>query len=298
MKKQLLLIFLIIFSYSLLYAQKNDSLFSRLKAISNGGLDFFNVDGIEITSQNINSPFSKKTILKKFKKYKIKEDDLLVADSLIGKQNFYVAKSAELCAGVTQNTSYYFVENNNGLTAITFASENKKDKAFETEFVKLILSNRIPKFVYEPLEIDSINFAGRKIALGKSCHWMGTNNVQCPYYGQMNWSVHKSFEDATQTMNNQFTVTKLKKGGKIVSEELVNVIFEGSETKAKKIIYDIKGINSLLVGMSGGKTLTIYYVASPVRGNFVSCVMSFWNNDSINKSGLPPLLEEIMKLNN
>ena len=126
---------------------------------------------------------------------------------------------------------------------------------------------------------------------------MGTNNVQCPYYGQMNWSIHKNLQDATQTMNNQYTVTKLKKGGKIVSEELVNVTFEGSEIKAKKIIYDIKGINSLLVGMSGGKTLTIYYVASPVRGNFVSCVMSFWNNDTINKSGLPSLLEEVMKLN-
>jgi hypothetical protein len=296
MTKKLITIFLTVLSLSS-FGQDSNTLFSRLRGISNNGTDFYNIDGIEITSQNINSAFSKKTILKKFKKYKIKEDDLLTADSLIGKQNFYVAKSDELCIGVIQNTSYYFVENNNGLTAITFASENKKDKAFETEFVKLILSNGIPKYVYEPLEIDSINFAGRKIALGKACNWMGTNNVQCPYYGQMNWSIHKNLQDATQTMNNQYTVTKLKKSGKIVSEELVNVTFEGSEIKAKKIIYDIKGINSLLVGMSGGKTLTIYYVASPVRGNFVSCVMSFWNNDTINKSGLPSLLEEVMKLN-
>ena len=295
MTKKLITIFLTVLSLSS-FGQDNNNLFSRLRGISNSGTDFYNIDGIEITSENINLAFSKKAILKKFKKYEIKEDDLSAADSLIGKQNFYVAKSDELCAGVTQNTSYYFVENNNGLTAITFASVNKKDKAFETDFVNLILTSGIPKYVYEHLEVDSINFAGRKIALGKSCHWMGTNNVQCPYYGQMNWSIHKSLADATQTMNNQFTLTKLKKGGKIILEESVNVSFEGSEVKAKKIIYDIKGIKSLLVGMSGGKTLTIYYVASPVRGNFVSCVMSFWNNDTINKSGLPSLLEEVMKL--
>lgn len=62
------------------------------------------------------------------------------------------------------------------------------------------------------------------------------------------------------------------------------------------MIYDIKGINSLLVGMSGEKTLTIYYVVSPVRGNFVSCVLNFWNNDQIGESGLPLLLEKVMKL--
>lgn len=297
MTNKLLIIFLTVLSLSS-FGQDNNTLFSRLRGISNNGTDFYNIDGIEITSQNINSAFSKKAILKKFKRYKIKEADLLVSDSLIGKQNFYVSKSEELCAGIILNTSYYFIEDNNGLTVITFAFVNKKDKSFETEFVKLIVNNGIPKYVYESLEIDSINFAGRKIALGKSCNWMGTNNVQCPYYGQMNWSVHKNLEDATQTMNNQFMVTKSKKGGKIISEELINATFEGSEVKAKKIIYDIKGIKSLLVGISGSKTLTIYYVASPVRGNFVSCVMSFWNNDTINKSGLPSLLEAVMKLNN
>ena len=42
--------------------------------------------------------------------------------------------------------------------------------------------------------------------------------------------------------------------------------------------------------------LTIYYVSAPVRDNFVSCVMSFWESDQINSSGLPFLLEQIMEL--
>lgn len=298
MKKQFLtFIILIISNHSFLYAQQNDSLFSRMQAISNSGLDFFNVDGIEITSQNINSEFSKKTILKKFKKFSIKENDLNSADSLILNQNFYVSKSEEIAPGTVQHTSYYFIENKNkGITAITFGDINKSNKVFENKFVALIMNDEIPKSVYTPLEIDSINFSGRRIALGKSCHWMAINNVQCPYYGQMNWSVHKTLEDASESVNNQYNVIKVKRGGKIISEEFVNVIFEGNSIKAKKVVYDFKGVKSLLVGMSGGKALTIYFVASPATQNFVSCVMSFWNNDSLNPSGLSPLLEEVMKL--
>jgi len=297
MKKQLLLLILILFSHSYLYAQQNDSLFQRLQAISTSELDFFNVDGIEITSQTINMLFTKKNILKKFKKFSIKESDLNSSDSSILSQNYYVSKSQEIAAGTVQHSSYYFIENKSmSFTAITFADINKSDKAFEKKFVNLIINGEIPKSVYTRLEIDSINFAGRKIALGKSCHWMGINNVQCPYYGQMNWSVHKTLEDASESIANQYTVIKIKKGGKIISEELVDVIFEGTKVKAKKAVYDFKGVTSLLVGMGGGKTLTIYFVAAPAKQNFVSCVMSFWNNDSVNPSGLPPLIEEVMKL--
>lgn len=298
MKKQFIIFVILTCSfYSCSFGQKNDSLFSRLQAISNSGTDFFNVDGIEITSQKINSEFTKNNILKNFKKYSIKENDLNANDSSIENQNYYISKSEDIEPGTIQRTSYYFIENKSkGITAITFAYLNKTDKAFEREFVALILNDEIPKSIYTSLEIDSINFAGRKIALGKSCRWMGINNLQCPYYGQMNWSVHKNLEDASQSVTNQYNLIKAKRGGKIISEELVDVIFEGTDVKVKKVVYDFKGVKSLLVGMSGGKTLTIYFVVSPVRKNYVSCVMSFWNNDNINQSGLPPLLEEVMKL--
>jgi hypothetical protein len=280
------------------YAQESNALFSRLQAISNSGLDFFNVDGIEITSQTLGGEFSKKNIAKKFKKYSIKEADLNQSDTLLSNQNFYILKTEEVATGVVQNTSYYFVETSNGIKAITFGSLNKTDKELEREIVHLITTNSIPQTVYEPMYIDSINFAGRIIHLGRSCRWMGINNVQCPYYGQMNWSVHKTLQDASASAENQKKVIQAKKQGKIISEDEVTVIFEGSEVKAKKAVYDLKGVTSLLAGMSGGKTLTIYFVAAPVRQNFVSCIMSFWNNDVINASGLPSLLEQVMKLKN
>jgi hypothetical protein len=277
--------------------QKDSSLFERLQAISNQGIDFFNIDGIDITSQSIKVPFSKKNILKKFKRFSIREQDLTVADSLIQGQNFYVLQSTEVSPGTIQKASYYFIENKEKeLTVLTFTSVNQTDRAFERTFASLVLNKEIPKSVYTALEIDSINFAGRKIILGKSCNWMGINNVQCPYYGQMNWSVHKTLESATQSATDQYNIILAKKGGKIISETWVDVVFEGTEVKARKVIYDFVGVKSLLAGMGGGKTLTIYFVASPARQHFVSCTMSFWDNDSINPSGLAPLLEQVMKL--
>ena len=160
----------------------------------------------------------------------------------------------------------------------------------------MILNKQIPKEVFEPLTIDSIDFGGRKIKLGSNCYWTNINTVQCPYYGEMNWSVHKTMESAKNSIDNQLNVTKRKKGGKVISEEEVEILFEGTATTAKKVIYDFTGMKSLLAGMSGGKTLTIYYVACKVRENYMSCCLSFWNNDNITQNGLAPLLEEVMQL--
>lgn len=278
------------------YSQQDTTLFVRLRAISNSGVDFFNVDGIEITSQTLSGDFSKKNIAKKFRKYSIKEADLNQSDSVLGLQNYYVLKTETLAPDLEQHSSYYFIETPAGIRAVTFGMMNKTDKELERQFLNLLINNKIPRSIYESLNVDTINFAGRKLPLGGSCHWMGVNNVQCPYYGQMNWSVHKTLQDAAASATDQYKTIKAKKQGKIISEEEVDVVFEDAEVKAKRIIYDFKGVSSLLVGMSGGKTLTVYYVAAPVRQHFVSCIMSFWNNDAINPSGLPPLLEKVMKI--
>lgn len=279
------------------YGQHDTGLFSRLHGISNNGVDFYNVDGIEIISRPVDATFSPKNISKKFRQLSIKEKELITSDSGLAVRNYYLFRSEERSKGLFSNTAYYFIENaDQTITGIIFSSINKKDKAFERQFVKLIMDNAIPKSVFSPMNIDSINFAGRKIALGGACQWRGINNVQCPYYGQMNWSVHKDLDDAWQTVDHQFVSIKSGKHGKIVSDTTVNIIFEGTKGTAKKIVYDFTGVTSALASMSGGKTLTVYFVASPVRNNFVSCVMSFWNNDQINPGGLPPLLEKVMNL--
>lgn len=124
-RKHIILAILFSFFASHTFGQRSNELFSRLRAISNAGVDFFNIDGIEITSQNINVEFSKKNILKRFKKYSITENDLNAGDTSIQNQNFHTVKSEQISPETIQKTSYYFIENKNKeITAITFANIN------------------------------------------------------------------------------------------------------------------------------------------------------------------------------
>lgn len=291
-------IFLVVFLFSKFgFSQENDDYENRLKAINNNTISFFNVDGVDFSTQTFNYEFSDKSLKKLYRKYSIKESDIKVKDSSLLYNNFFITRAENSGEKIKLINSYYFVEDKNKtISVFWFGYFNKPDKEFERKYVNRILKNEIPASVYESRTIDSIDFAGRKIKLGSNCYWTNVNTVQCPYNGEMNWSVHKTFESANEAITNQFEATKNKKGGKIISEENVNVIFEGNETKAKKIVYDFTGMKSLFAAISGGKTLTVYYVASKVRNNYVSCCMSFWNNDTIIGSGLSPLLEEVMKI--
>jgi archaellum component FlaF (FlaF/FlaG flagellin family) len=292
-----ILYLLLLLTTALVFCQDNDDFAKRLKALNNQTIIFYNVDGVEFSSQTFSNEFSEKGLKKIYRKYSINDSDLKVQDKKLENNNFYITKSENVAENVNQISSYYFVENKSKTVSVFwFGYFGALNQDFERKYVNLILENKIPNEVFESMTIESIDFAGRQLELGNSCYWTNINTVQCPYYGEMNWSVHKNIESAKNSIHNQFTITKNKKGGKVLSEEEVDVLFEGTETKAKKVIYDFTGSKSLLAGMSGGKTLTIYYVACQVRENYVSCCMSFWNNDTITVSGLSPLLEKVMQL--
>jgi len=292
-----LFLLIVALTTTLSFCQEKDDFSKRLKAINNQTIIFYNIDGVDFSSQTFSNEFSEKGLKKLYKKYSINESDIKVKDDSLKNNNFYITKSENVAENINQISSYYFVENQNKTVSVFwFGYYNKLNKEFERKYVNHILNDEIPKEVFEPMTIESIDFAGRKIELGNSCNWTNINTVQCPYYGEMNWSVHKTIETAKNSIDNQFNITKSRKGGKVISEEEIDVIFEETETKAKKVIYDFTGAKSLLAGMSGGKTLTIYYVACKVRENYVSCCMSFWNNDTITENGLAPLLEKVMKL--
>jgi len=297
MKKILLLVAGAMLIAVAAFAQNENQLLNRIQGIYSDGIDFFNVDGIEITSQTKPEEFSKKNILKYFSKLKIKEKDLVQGDSTLGFRNFYVVKKYEEPKGSPNSVSYYFVENkNNQLLAITFASLVATNQTLEHQLVSLIRSGAMPPTVFNSFGTDSINFAGRKISLLRSCRWQGVNNMQCPSYGQMSWSVHGTLESARQDIDSQVNRIFNRKKGKAVLDTTVSVVFEGAAVSARKIVYDFTGITSLLLTMEGGKRLNIYFVAAPVRNNYVSCIMSFWDTDQVNKSGLPPLMERVMSL--
>ena len=292
MKKTLVIILMVTFKIGF---TQNDQLFNRLRAIHNGGTIFYNVDGVNFSKQTFYYDFNEKNLKKTYRKYKIKKSDQKETDKELGFENYKVISKEEFDDGLVSVSVNYFVKNKDNLISVFwFGYYDKARPEFERKMIALILDDSIPKSCFSSTKTDIVNFAGREIQLGGNCNWMNINNVQCPYYGQMNWSIHKTKESADLSIENQLKATKLKNGGKVVSEEEVNIIFEGVNTKAKRVNYDFTGVTSLLTSMSGGKELTIYYVSEKVRGHFVSCVLSFWNNDNINPSGLPQLLEEVM----
>lgn len=291
------IIFLFIFIFSICFSQENNVL-ERLSVLENNGKIWYNIDGYSVTSEVFNNSFDEKGLKKVFKKHRISNSDLKVKDNQINFNNIFVTKQQQLSENNLQTNNYYFVENlDKTTTVIWFIKNGKTDKETEEKLVNLIIENKIPKENFVSMKLSSIDFAGRKIELGNSCYWTFLNTVQCPYFGEINWSVHKTMESAKEAIENQLKLTKSRKGGKVISEEMVDIDFEGVATKSKKVIYDFTGITSLLAGMSGGKTLIIYYIAENVRNKNVSCVMSFWNNDEINPdTKLPPLLEKLIKL--
>ncbi|WP_412985691.1 hypothetical protein [Pontimicrobium sp. IMCC45349] len=294
MKKILLI--LLIFNFQFGFSQ-NEKLFDRLNAINNSGTIFYNVDGIDFTSQTIFSDFNDKNLKKAYRKYKIKKTDIKETDKELNFENYKVVKREQLDNNLSSVSVNYFVKNkDNRISIFWFGYYNKSNSEFERKMIELILNNEVPKNCFSSLKTNEVNFAGRKIELGGNCNWMNINNIQCPYNGQINWSVHKTKESADLSIQNQLKATKTKNGGKVESEEEVEIIFEGVPTTAKKVYYDFTGVTSLLVSMSGGKNLTIYYVSEKIRDNYVSCVLSFWNNDNIGSSGLTPLLEEVMAI--
>lgn len=291
------LFFLLYFVSFFAVAQEDEALYSRLQALKNDDITYYNVDGIVITSQVIKIPFIEKNLKKVFKQYDISQDDLKTLDPEHPLKDFCVTKNEDIIDGLTLFTSYYFIKDaNKNILIVWFGAVGKHDENFEKHFVKLITNNEIPKSCYASPQADTINFGGRSILLEDTCYWTNINTVQCPYMGEMNWSIHKDTEDAKKSVENQLAVTKSKPGIKVVSEETVDVLFEQVPTKATKVVYDFTGIKSVLADTSGGKTLTVYYVSQKVRNNYMSCVLSFWNNDDIEFNGLPFLLDQVMQL--
>ncbi|CAL2093414.1 hypothetical protein [Tenacibaculum sp. 190524A02b] len=295
-KTQIMLLLLFLSQYTF---SQNEDLFKRLRVIKKEKSAFYNVDGIDFSKENFGKTFNKRNLRKAFARYNVKRKVSKTTDTTLNFKNYKVTKKEKLRGGGTIIRNIYITENKENIIEIyAFNYLNKiKGKNFEYKMIKLIRANKVPKTCYNSLDLSKVNFVGRELKLGVSCRWMGINNVQCPYYGQMNWSLHKTKESADIAVKNQFEMTKSKKGVKLISEEEQTIIFEEAPTKVKKVVFKLKGLNKLLAStLSGGKSLTVYYVSAKVRENFVSCVLSHWDNDVRNPSGLPPLLDSVMRI--
>lgn len=290
--------FLFVFICStVLYGQQKLDL-NDLQAIKNRNLIFYNLGGYSITTQHYSSPFKEKKLRPILREYKIKKKKTPpIKDPAIAVQHEKYVQADKVDDKITSYYIVYVLENKGKTSVVSFSSLEKPDDAFFKSFIDQFLGEGFPNDIYADQKIDSIKYVNRYIKLGPGCHWMGVRNVQCPYNGQMDWTLHKSLKAAKEFNEQREYISTNQRKLKLVSKDPVNVIFEGKKTTALKVVYDVKGLNSWIIRLqSGAKNLIVYYIAEEIDGKFVSCILSHWDNDRMQPNGLPALLGEVMEL--
>ena len=135
MKKTLLI--LLIFNIQIVSSQ-NEELFNRLNAIHNSGTTFYNVDGIDFTSQTISSEFNDKNLKKAYRKYKIKKNDIKETDRELNFENYKIVKREQFENDLSSISVNYFVKNNdNRISIFWFGYYNESNPEFERKIIEL-----------------------------------------------------------------------------------------------------------------------------------------------------------------
>lgn len=289
------LIFLSCFLFQFYFSQEKP-LVERLEAIENGQFVFYETDGMVITKRTFNNDFSEKGIAKTQRQLNIKNKEFVKSN--IADLEFNNITFEKIENNYFSEVYYVFLNKDKVTDVYLFTSLSPIYKDIAKEFIVLNEKNKIPESIFQPLEFgSSFKLLNEEIKTPGKCYFTNIRTLQCPYNGEINWSVFKNLEGAKKMIAAQYNGTfHANKSVKIISEKEITVIFDGIETKAKKVIADITGLNSLLASTSGGKTLEIYYIAENIKGYNLGIVMSFWNNDNKTENGVAPLIDTLMKV--
>lgn len=292
--KFLLSIFTFIISCHFAAAQTIDAqqVFSNTHGIKQEEATFYEVEGYSVFVHHQKAALDEKGLSRIKKKYSISKEVAAIDDKAFPSAKVLV-RTENRTKKVTESGIYYlFPQGESEVKIVGLQTTNKRDEELERFFVRSIMDSTIPGSVYTSMAVDSIRFAGRYIVLGSACRWMGTHNIQCPDMGQMNWAEFRSIEPAQEMIAAQYDIIANKSIGKILQQDTVDILFEGTPAKAIKTKYKIK-VPQLIMG--GSNILIIYYVVAEVRGKYIACVLSHYTDD-VHAKRLPPLLSEVMKL--
>ena len=273
-----------------------DSILSNTQGGKQGDITFYEVEGYDVFVQTLTQT-PKETIAAKIKsKYSISKGVVGISDSSFKENNILLIDSVKLKNGFMKiNIFHVFPNENNQAIVIGFRIINERDILLENIFTKAILSNSIPQDVYIKLPIDSIKFAGRMIFMGADCRWGSMHNIQCIGFGQINWVECRSLEKAEKIIKWQHDYSEAQPIDKILEEKIVDILFEGKETKALKTKYKLK-IPKFFT-RSRSNILIVYYVAQEIRGKYIGAVLSHYDNDA-EPGDIPDLLKQVMQLKN
>lgn len=293
MKKNIIFLFCFILQIS--FGQEKQ-LVERLEAIDTGQYIFYDSDGMVITKRTLDNDFSEKGIAKTLRQLNIKNKEFVKSN--ITEFDFKNITFEKIENNYFSDVYYVLVNKDKSTDVYLFTSLNSIYKDIAKEFIVLNENHLVPTNIFQPRDVgSSFKFLNEKIETPGKCYFTNIRTLQCPYNGEINWSIFKDLESAKKMINAQYNGTfHANKSVKLVEETEITVIFDGVETKAKKVIADFTGLNSILASSSGGKTLEIYYIAENIKGYNVGIVMSFWNNDNKSQNGIAPLINTLMQL--
>jgi hypothetical protein len=277
---------------------QNDTLkdiLNRITGTRDAGKDYFQLGQYAIVTETVENDFSAKTRTKLKKKFGIKSNEKELIDNELNMEHFIVYKNEQYNGKINIYTATYFIRSNEKqVKTISFHANNYQDVLMEKALVKAYLNQLVPDSIFISRDVKDIDFMGRIIQVPSGvCQMMNLRGIQCPDFGQMNWALHRSLAEANNSINAQFEVSKTRKMVSLFADETVDVIFENKPIKARRIKLKVK-LPKLVMG--GSNTLIVYYVATEIRGFYVSCVLSHYDFDRLTANGLPVFLSEVMSL--
>ena len=288
MKKAALLF---LFSLASFYMIANDFNFSGLQGLRGDNGDLcFEISGYDIQVFSHKGKISSsKDIAKVKKKYKIQNIQAEYSDNQIGIQNKIIEYQSSLANNpdvMSDEVSFFLQKTENEITIIHFSTLNQRDIILEQDFVKAYLEDALTNYILDDWNVEAISFAGKTIQLGSACEWRSPHNLYCKG-GQISWSEFSSYEAADLDLDARIAANN-SPDSSILSEENIDILFDGIPTIAYRVAY--------LDKKSYYRTpLIVYYVATELRGRYISCTMSNYGYNR-NDYELSPLLRQFMSI--
>lgn len=303
--KRIILLLTLTISCTIAYAQISkdeilkefDWMRERVKRLDNEKMWKYSALGreyvIQITYQRINNPFGTKNGYIKMATIGHKKKSQISNVSWLPQPNRIFYTSRQLDSMRIESAKYIVASGDSMMYEITMSSYETRDSVLEMRFVSQIIEGGIKDELFLTPGKNMIDFGNRIIKVKTNFKWLGPNNIYCPENGQMNWSTHSTFEKATKARDFQVIQNADLKAVEVIKRDNVLVNFDGSPIQALRITY--KSNMPKIFSGKGSKILLVYYVVARANSQFITCVMSHYEDQLINGE-LPPPLNSVLSL--